>query len=335
MKEDVEDFIKDDESVKDMEEQLEKLTGRDKEKQTIVPGEMMGWKKLGISPLIIEHLSDVCQLAYSPLFGRLGVLRKNQYSLIVESGYMRIHENKHSELPVKVLKQKRWALLSDSLHRAYIEMRTSSDMNSVYPRDNDTKRSRRAPESKSHTVKINYATRIPIQAIFNALKGQESEQFNEAVRVLDVLLRQHAAKQGCLLVRQCFFHNDPRNSIGIGGGVVGCRGFHSSFRATQAGLSLNMDVSTTMIVKPGKVLKNMGEILKASGVSYSSVVKTTIMLADLKDFKKVNEIYAEYFLVVKIHCLGDFPAPAPTRLTHQVAALPLNARIEIECIAAL
>ncbi|PIA50575.1 hypothetical protein AQUCO_01200040v1 [Aquilegia coerulea] len=41
-----------------------------------------------------------------------------------------------------------------------------------------------------------------------------------------------------------------------------------------------------------QVLKNMGEILKASGGSYSSVVKTTIMLADLKDFKKVNEIYA-------------------------------------------
>ncbi|KAJ9672120.1 hypothetical protein PVL29_025673 [Vitis rotundifolia] len=42
-----------------------------------------------------------------------------------------------------------------------------------------------------------------------------------------------------------------------------------------------------------QVLKNMGEILKASGASYSSVVKTTIMLADLKDFKKVNEIYAK------------------------------------------
>ena len=57
------------------------------------------------------------------------------------------------------------------------------------------KRSRRPPESKSYTVKINYATKIPIQAIFNAVKGQESKQFNEAVRVLDVLLRQHAAKQ--------------------------------------------------------------------------------------------------------------------------------------------
>ncbi|XP_011095796.1 reactive Intermediate Deaminase A, chloroplastic-like [Sesamum indicum] len=73
-----------------------------------------------------------------------------------------------------------------------------------------------------------------------------------------------------------------------------------------------------------KVLKNIGEILKASGASYSSVVKTTIMLADLNDFKKVNEIYAKYF-----------PAPAPARSTYQVAALPMNARIEVECIAVL
>ncbi|XWS09802.1 hypothetical protein CRYUN_Cryun39dG0020500 [Craigia yunnanensis] len=73
-----------------------------------------------------------------------------------------------------------------------------------------------------------------------------------------------------------------------------------------------------------QVLKNMGEILKASGADYSSVVKTTIMLADLKDFKKINEIYAKYF-----------PSPAPARSTYQVAALPLDAKIEIECIAAL
>ena len=63
------------------------------------------------------------------------------------------------------------------------------------PKENDPKRSRRPPQSKSYTVKISYATKIPIQAIFNALRGQESEQFHEAVRVLDVLLRQHAAKQ--------------------------------------------------------------------------------------------------------------------------------------------
>ncbi len=73
-----------------------------------------------------------------------------------------------------------------------------------------------------------------------------------------------------------------------------------------------------------QLLKNMGEILKSGGASYSSIVKTTILLADLKDFKKVNEIYAKYF-----------PSPAPARSTYQVAALPLDAKIEIECIAAL
>ncbi|KAE9456648.1 hypothetical protein C3L33_11580, partial [Rhododendron williamsianum] len=67
-----------------------------------------------------------------------------------------------------------------------------------------------------------------------------------------------------------------------------------------------------------KLLKNMGEILKLSGANYFP------QLADLNDFKKVNEIYAKYF-----------PSPAPARSTYQVAALPLNARIEIECIAAL
>ncbi|GJX15575.1 endoribonuclease L-PSP/chorismate mutase-like protein, partial [Tanacetum coccineum] len=83
-------------------------------------------------------------------------------------------------------------------------------------------------------------------------------------------------------------------------------------------------VSENVEEQTEQVMKNMGEILKASGATYSSVVKTTIMLADLKDFKKVNEIYAKYF-----------PAPAPARSTYQVAALPLDARIEIECIAVL
>lgn len=46
--------------------------------------------------------------------------------------------------------------------------------------------------------------------------------------------------RGCLLVRQSFFHRDRGNFTQIGGGVLGCRGFHSSFRATQGGLSLNV-----------------------------------------------------------------------------------------------
>ena len=42
------------------------------------------------------------------------------------------------------------------------------------------------------------------------------------------------------MVRQSFFDNNPRNFIPLGSGVLGCRGFNSSFRTTQGGLFLNM-----------------------------------------------------------------------------------------------
>jgi len=42
-------------------------------------------------------------------------------------------------------------------------------------------------------------------------------------------------------------------------------------------------------------LKNMGEILKAAGASYNNVVKTTILLADMKDFQVVNDVYKSFF----------------------------------------
>ncbi|KAK2971923.1 hypothetical protein RJ640_011704 [Escallonia rubra] len=122
------------------------------------------------------------------------------------------------------------------------------------PNGNDRKRARRPYQSKTFKVEISFAAKIPMQAIALALRGQESENSQEALRVLDIILRQHAAKQGCLLVRQSFFHNEPRNFADVGGGVLGCRGFHSSFRTTQGGLSLNIDVSTTMIIQPGPVV---------------------------------------------------------------------------------
>nr|CAB3460514.1 unnamed protein product [Digitaria exilis] len=122
------------------------------------------------------------------------------------------------------------------------------------PGGGDRKRVRRSYQPKIFKVELNEAAKIPMSAIGQVIRGQESENSLEAVRVLDIILRQHSAKQGCLIVRQSFFHNNPSNFVDLGGGVVGCRGFHSSFRGTQSGLSLNMDVSTTMIVKPGPVI---------------------------------------------------------------------------------
>ncbi|MBE5786223.1 MAG: RidA family protein [Clostridiales bacterium] len=71
-------------------------------------------------------------------------------------------------------------------------------------------------------------------------------------------------------------------------------------------------------------MKNIGAILKEAGMDYSNIIKTTIFVADLKDFSTVNTVYASYFE-------GDYPA----RSCVQVAALPLGGLVEIECIASL
>jgi 2-iminobutanoate/2-iminopropanoate deaminase len=71
-----------------------------------------------------------------------------------------------------------------------------------------------------------------------------------------------------------------------------------------------------------RTLQNLQAILNSAGTSLANVVKTTVFLTKMSDFKAMNEVYATYF--------GD---PAPARSTVAVAELPLNALVEIECIA--
>lgn len=174
------------------------------------------------------------------------------------------------------------------------------------PSESDRKRMRRPSRSKVIRVEISYASKIPMQAIANALRGQESEHFQEAMRVLDIILRQNAANQGCLLVRQSFFHNNPRNFADLGGGVMGCGGFHSSFRATQKGLSLNMDVSTTMIVKPGPVVAFLCANQNVREHHQIDWNKAKRMLKNLRI--KTNHTNTEY----KITGLSDLPCNQQT-----------------------
>ncbi|KAL6130207.1 hypothetical protein ACLB2K_068588 [Fragaria x ananassa] len=170
----------------------------------------------------------------------------------------------------------------------------------------DRKRVKQSFQSKTIQVQVNFAAKIPMQAIANALRGQDSDHFQEAVRVLDIIIRQNAAKQGCLLVLQSFFHNNPRNFIELGGGVLGCRGFHSSFRATQSGLSLNMDVSTTMIVKPGPVLNFLMDNQNVKTPYQIDWIKAKRMLKNLK-----VETYASK-MEYKITGLSDKPCKQQT-----------------------
>lgn len=71
-----------------------------------------------------------------------------------------------------------------------------------------------------------------------------------------------------------------------------------------------------------QALKNLGAILAEAGMGYSDVVKTTVLLADIKDFGAFNAVYAEYF-----------KESLPARSCFQVAALPLGGLVEIECVA--
>ena len=73
-----------------------------------------------------------------------------------------------------------------------------------------------------------------------------------------------------------------------------------------------------------QVMKNLSAVLEAGGCTFADVVKTTIFLADMGDFAKVNALYAEHF--------AENP---PARATVQVAGLPLGVQVEIDAIATI
>ena len=81
-------------------------------------------------------------------------------------------------------------------------------------------------------------------------------------------------------------------------------------------------IPSDIVAQAHQSLKNVGAILKAAGLDYQNVVKTTVLLADINDFKAVNEVYAQYFT-----------AQQPARACFQVAALPLGVKLEVEAIA--
>ena len=110
----------------------------------------------------------------------------------------------------------------------------------------------------------------------------------------------------------------PYNQAVKAGGLLYCSG------------QIALDPSTGLMVGAGdveaetrQVLSNLQAVLEAGGSSPGQVLRTTVFLADLGDFARVNAIYAELF--------SDGVSPA--RACVEVAALPKGARVEIDCIA--
>jgi len=83
-------------------------------------------------------------------------------------------------------------------------------------------------------------------------------------------------------------------------------------------------VSGDIATQTRRVMDNIGAILRAGGLTFNNIIKTTIFLTNLGDFQTVNETYGSYF-----------KQDPPARSTVQVSALPRGANVEIEVIAAV
>ncbi|AKU90706.1 RidA family protein [Vulgatibacter incomptus] len=83
-------------------------------------------------------------------------------------------------------------------------------------------------------------------------------------------------------------------------------------------------VKGDIVEQTQRVMENLRAVLAASGAGFEHVVRCNIFLADLNDFAKVNETYGRYFT-----------ANPPSRATVQVARLPRDSRVEIDCIAVI
>ncbi len=123
-------------------------------------------------------------------------------------------------------------------------------------------------------------------------------------------------------MKEIFNPKEAPPPIGPYNKAVKCSGF--LFVSGQ----LPLDLKTDELVDGGikeqarKSLENIKIVLESAGSSLDMVVKTTVYLKDMDHFKEMNEVYKVFFK-------KDFPA----RATVQVARLPKDALIEIECIA--
>ena len=75
-------------------------------------------------------------------------------------------------------------------------------------------------------------------------------------------------------------------------------------------------------VQTEQIFTNISAVLEAAGKSFDDVMKTTVYLADMRDFAAMNAVYARYF-----------QTPYPARTTIQATGLPLGAAVEIEVVA--
>ena len=107
----------------------------------------------------------------------------------------------------------------------------------------------------------------------------------------------------------------PYSQAVASGGLVFCSG---QIPLDAASMTV---VGDTVAEQTSQVLKNLSEVLEAAGSGVGKVLKTTVFLKDMNDFVEMNKVYGEFF--------GDHK---PARATVEVARLPKDVMVEIECV---
>nr|XP_025885826.1 protein argonaute 4A-like [Solanum lycopersicum] len=119
--------------------------------------------------------------------------------------------------------------------------------------EGDQKRQKIISRFKTFRIQINFVSIIPFKTMPDGKHGVKSRN-NEVLIALDTILQHSNAKRNSLLLRQSYFPNEMKNFMDLTGGILGCRGFHSSFQSVQGGLYFNLDTSTTTLIQPGPLV---------------------------------------------------------------------------------
>jgi reactive intermediate/imine deaminase len=114
----------------------------------------------------------------------------------------------------------------------------------------------------------------------------------------------------------------PDAPAAIGPYSQAIRAGNTIYLSGQVGLDpATMQLLDGIEAQANQVFRNLRAVARAAGASLDDAVKLSVLLTDLGDFAKVNDIMATYF-----------KEPYPARATYQVTALPRGARVEVEAI---
>jgi 2-iminobutanoate/2-iminopropanoate deaminase len=123
------------------------------------------------------------------------------------------------------------------------------------------------------------------------------------------------------MTRKIIATDKAPKAIGPYSQAVAANGFLFTSGQIPLDPSTGQLVTGTIEAQAHQVFKNLSAIADQAGAGLADAVKTTVFLSDINDFKAVNAVYDQYFT-----------EPFPARSAFQVAALPMNADIEVEAV---